>query len=89
MSDEEGYTQEEMREIADAVRDVFDALTEMNDPSKIMMVLASCTSMVLCSGMSSAEEASEEFKKFQLAVGRSVDHARSIGITMWDCGSAH
>lgn len=89
MSRERQISQEELKLIAEAVENIFDAMGGLKNTDSIMITLATCTSMVLCSGMNSAKEASEEFAKFQVAVGKSVEHAVNIGMTMWDFGSTH
>jgi len=54
-----------------------------------MQTMAAATACILCSVMSSEQEAREEFSMFVEAVQRSVNRAKKDNLVVWPEGSSH
>ena len=89
MNDNGDEVDESIEAIIDGTRAILYILQQSPDPHIAMQTLASSTACILCSVMSSEEEAREEFSMFVEAVQRSVARAKKDRFVVWPEGSSH
>ena len=80
---------EELHAIVSGTNEVIRILEQSHDPHMAMQILASATACVLCSVMSSEDEAQQEFKLFVEAIMRSINRAKQNNLVVWPEGSSH
>jgi len=80
--------EKELRAIIDGTNSVLAIVREI-EPHVAMQVLASVTSCLLCSGLSSERDAYVELESFRAAIIMSMRRAKQMNMTLWVEGKPH
>ena len=89
MSDNGDEVDEDIQAIVDGTSAILHILYQSPDSHIAMQTMAAATACILCSVMSSEQEAREEFNMFVEAVQRSVNRAKKDNLVVWPEGSSH
>ena len=73
----------------DVVDEVLTLLHSLESADEALQVLSALTTLVLCNGMSSAQEADEAYSKFVSVVGSAMEKAVRSNFANWTRGTSH
>lgn len=85
MSDEES----QQEEFAECVSEILCMLHACETSDDALQVLSAVVTVILCTGVSSPQEADEAYGKFISVIGTAMNKAEKGGFTMWTRGTSH
>jgi len=89
VNDNDDEVDDDIQAIVDGTSAILQILYQSPDSHIAMQTMAAATACILCSVMSSEQEAREEFSMFVEAVQRSVNRAKKDNLVVWPEGSSH
>jgi hypothetical protein len=73
----------------EVVDEILCVLHNLENADEALQALSAVTTLVLCNGMSSAEEADEAYNKFINVIGSAMEKAESSDFANWTRGTSH